>query len=195
MTDSRRLVAKRLTAAAFAPYGDVVTSAGQAGFAINAGTSMRVEMPQPDVLGHGGRPSLSVFRASATRLPLALRELERHRLGSQTFLPLGGTPFAVVVALGEARPDAETLAAFRIAGDCGVTFRRGVWHHPLLALADGDFAVLERRGTGIDCEVSALRAGAHGIGSRSDEAFVAIVDEEQATASRACATRCGPSAP
>lgn len=195
LTSVRRLVLRPATAESFAPYGDLLTSAGRDGRSINAGTSTRVEMPEPDVLADGGRPSLSVFRARAARLPIEVRELERHRLGSQTFLPLGGTPFAVVVALGEARPDAETLAAFRIAGDCGVAFRRGVWHHPLLALADGDFAVLERRGTGIDCEVSALRAGAHGIGSRNDEALVAIVHEEQATASRACATRSGPSAP
>ena len=160
MTDSRRLVAKRLTAAAFAPYGDVVTSAGQAGFAINAGTSMRVEMPQPDVLGHGGRPSLSVFRASATRLPLALRELERHRLGSQTFLPLGGMPFLVVVALGDDSPDLASLAAFRLDGSAGITFRRGTWHHPLLALAEGDFAVIERRGAEVDCDVVKLDDGA-----------------------------------
>lgn len=153
MTGARRLTAEPLTKAAFAPYGDIVSSAGQAGRAINAGTSMRVEMPEPDVLGHDGRPSLSVFRASAVRLPFTIRELERHRLGSQTFLPLGGTPFVVVVALGAAAPDLATLAAFRIDGSAGITFRRDVWHHPLLALADGDFAVIERRGAVIDCEV------------------------------------------
>ncbi|MCC6197513.1 MAG: ureidoglycolate lyase, partial [Burkholderiales bacterium] len=52
-----------------------------------------------------------------------------------------------------------TVSAFRIDGNCGVTLRRGVWHHPLLALADGDFAVLERRGTAIDCEVVELGSG------------------------------------
>jgi len=157
LSGAPRLALRPLTVESFAPYGDVVTSKGREGRSINAGTSTRVEMPEPDVLDDGGRPSLSVFRASAACSPIEIRELERHRLGSQTFLPLGGTPFVVVVALGEAAPDAATLAAFRAAGDCGVTFRRGVWHHSLLALADGDFAVIERRGTETDCEVAQLR--------------------------------------
>ncbi|RPH66460.1 MAG: ureidoglycolate hydrolase [Burkholderiales bacterium] len=157
--DERSLVPQPLTAEAFAAYGDVVTSAQRDGRSVNAGTSVRVEMPEPDLLAHGGRPSLSVFRASAVRLPFEVRELERHRLGSQTFLPLGGTPFLVVVALGDDAPDVATIAAFRVDGTRGVTFRKGVWHHPLLALADGDFAVLERQGTETDCEVASLEPG------------------------------------
>lgn len=89
LSGARALVPRPITAEAFAPYGDLVTSAGRHGCSINAGTSVRVEMPEPDVLGDGGRPSLCVFRARAVRLPFELRELERHRLGSQTFLPLG----------------------------------------------------------------------------------------------------------
>jgi ureidoglycolate lyase len=153
LSGARALVPRPITAEAFAPYGDLVTSAGRDGRSINAGTSVRVEMPEPDVLGDGGRPSLSVFRARAVRLPFEVRELERHRLGSQTFLPLGGRPFVVVVALGADAPESATLAAFRVDGDCGVTFRRGVWHHPLLALEEGDFAVIERHGVDVDCEV------------------------------------------
>lgn len=160
LSGARALVPRPITAEAFAPYGDLVTSAGRHGCSINAGTSVRVEMPEPDVLGDGGRPSLCVFRARAVRLPFELRELERHRLGSQTFLPLGDTPFVVVAALGESGPDVETIAAFRVSGDCGVTLRRGVWHHPLLALADGDFAVIERRGADVDCEVIGVPGGA-----------------------------------
>jgi len=156
----RALALRPLTPEAFAPYGDVVTSTGRDGRSVNAGTSVRVEMPEPDVLAHDGKPSLSVFRATAVRLPFEVRELERHRLGSQTFLPLGGTPFVVVVALGGDAPDTDTLAAFVIDGGRGITFRRGTWHHPLLALADGDFAVIERRGAEIDCDVAALRPGA-----------------------------------
>lgn len=156
----RALVPRPITVEAFAPYGDLVTSAGRDGRSINAGTSMRIEMPEPDVLGDGGRPSLSVFRARAVRLPFEVRELERHRLGSQTFLPIGGRPFVVVVALGADAPEPATLAAFRVGGGSGVTFRRGVWHHPLLALEEGDFAVIERRGADVDCEVACIPGGA-----------------------------------
>ena len=152
----RGLVPRPLTAESFAPYGEVVTSAGRAGRQINAGTSVRVEMSEPDVLAEGGTPSLSVFRASARRLPVDVRELERHRLGSQTFLPLGRTAFVAVVALGDPAPDPETMAAFYSDGRVGITIRRGVWHHALLSLDDGDYAVIERRGAHVDCDVVEL---------------------------------------
>lgn len=101
------------------------------------------------------------------RLLLEVRELERHRLGSQTFLPLGGRLFVVVVvALGADAPEPATLAAFRVDGDCGVTFRRGVWHHPLLALEEGDFAVIERRGVDVDCEVVGVPGGVWMLGDQ-----------------------------
>ncbi len=175
MSEPRELVLRPLTAQAFAPFGDVVTSAGGQGRSINAGTSVRVEMPAPDVLGAEGRPSLSVFRAQAVQLPFVVRELERHRLGSQTFLPLGSTPFVVVVALGDEAPDTATLAAFRVDGHCGVTFKRAVWHHPLLALVDGDVVVIERRGEQIDCEVAPLDPVARVTveqAGQSDSAFI-----------------------
>ncbi|AVG38691.1 ureidoglycolate lyase [Achromobacter insolitus] len=150
---ARILTTQPLTAAAFAPYGEVISSAGRAGRAINAGTSLRVEMGDPDILDAGGRPSLSVFRAQAIALPFAARMLERHRLGSQTFLPLAGTRYVVLVALGADAPDLATLQAFMAGAGMGITLRRDVWHHPLMALAEGEFAVLERAGPAVDCEI------------------------------------------
>ncbi len=152
----RTLALQPLTHEAFAPYGFVVAAGERAGRPINDGTSQRIDLPDPDVVGDDGRPALAVFRASAVRLPFVVRALERHRLGSQTFVPLGGPPFAVVVALGDAGPDPASIRAFLVDGRSGVHFARGVWHHPLLALADGDFVVLERRGAAIDCEVVAV---------------------------------------
>ncbi|MBO9356094.1 ureidoglycolate hydrolase [Bordetella petrii] len=156
---ARELTLQPLTPAAFQPYGDVIGSAGRAGRAINAGTSLRVEMPDPDIVDHAGSPSLSVFRAQGGALPFMARELERHRLGSQTFLPLHGTPYVVLVALGPHAPDPRTARAFLADGRCGITLRRGIWHHPLWALAAGDFAVLERRGPAVDCEIVATPGG------------------------------------
>lgn len=150
----RALALEPITAQAFAPFGTVVTSRERNGRAINAGTSLRVDLPEPDLLADDGRPALAVFRASAVSFPFVVRALERHRLGSQTFVPLGGTPFAVVVALGDAAPDPGTMRAFCIDGRSGVTFSKAVWHHPLLALGDGEFVVLERRGAGTDCQVA-----------------------------------------
>lgn len=155
-----------LTPETFAPYGTVVASAGRDGREINAGTTLRVEMPEPDILRQGGRPSLSVFRATPGRLPFEPKVMERHRLGSQTFVPMMGTPFVVLVALGEAAPDLSTLKAFLADGSCGVTLAPDVWHHPLLALEAGDFVVLERRGEEVDCELVAVPVGTVVIGAQ-----------------------------
>ncbi len=145
-----------ITPHGFAPYGEVISAAGRATRDINAGTSARAEMADPDLLEQGGRPSLSVFRARAATLPFTAAMLERHLLGSQSFIPLGGTPFAVLVALGRNAPDLSSIAAFLVDGRCGITLRRDTWHHPLIALADGDFVVLERSAAQIDCEIVTL---------------------------------------
>ncbi|HLT26400.1 MAG TPA: ureidoglycolate lyase [Zeimonas sp.] len=150
------LLLQALVPDAFAPYGTIVGAGERIGRPVNDGTAQRIDLPDPDVVDHGGRPALAVFRARAVRLPFVVRALERHRRGSQTFVALGATPFAVVVALGDARPDLSTLRAFRVDARAGITFARGTWHHPLLALADGDFVVLERRGATPDCEVAAV---------------------------------------
>ena len=83
-------------------------------------------------------------------------ELERHRLGTQTFIPLNGVRYVVLVALGDAKPDASTLQAFTVSGQQAITLRAGIWHHGLMALSDGDFVVLERSADVVDCELARL---------------------------------------
>lgn len=159
LTPPKVLHLTALTPEAFAPYGTVIASAGRDGREINAGTTLRVEMPEPDILRDAGRPSLSVFRATPGSLPFEPKVMERHRLGSQTFVPMMGTPFVVLVALGATAPDLSTVKAFMADGSSGITLDPDVWHHPLLALAAGDFVVLERRGGVVDCELADVPAG------------------------------------
>lgn len=155
-----------LTPEAFAPYGDVLGGTLSAGVLINAGTTEKFALKAPDLLQSGGKPSLYLYRAKANALPFTAQELERHCLGSQTFIPLSGVPFVVIVALGDetvnaqgiagAAPQENTLAAFWVDGTCGVSFKPGTWHHPLLAQRAGDFVVLERHGDSVDCEIKKL---------------------------------------
>ena len=80
--------------------------------------------------------------------------MERHPLGSQAFMPLDAQPFIVVVApLGEQVAPGD-LRAFITNGRQGVNYRRGVWHHSLIALnAPARFIVVDRGGPGDNCDV------------------------------------------
>jgi ureidoglycolate lyase len=158
----RILTTQALTAEAFAPYGAVLGGALASGLFINAGTSEKIALPDPDLAQAGGSASLNLYRAQANALPFVAQELERHCLGSQAFIPLAGVPFVVVVALGDpahrgTQPLETSLAAFWIDGSCGVSFYPGTWHHPLLAQQSGDFVVLERKATDVDCEIKSLK--------------------------------------
>lgn len=170
----RHLPLQNLTPEAFAPYGDVLGGSfsgphgikAGAGTMINAGTTEKFALGAPDLTQSGGKPALNLYRAKANPLPFTAFELERHCLGSQSFIPLSGVPFVVIVALGDdsvnaqgivgAAPQESTLAAFLVDGSCGVSFKPGTWHHPLLAQQAGDFVVLERQGASVDCEIRKL---------------------------------------
>ena len=144
-----------LTAEAFAPFGQVIECAGHAGYAINEGSSQRFSDLAQLEADASGRLALSIFRAEARQAPYALHCLERHPLGSQAFMPLNAQAFLVVVAdrrPDPGRPAPETMHAFISDGRQGINFRRDVWHHPLLALAAGDFLVADRLGPGNNCE-------------------------------------------
>lgn len=151
-----------LTAEAFAPYGRVVQApAGAPGRAINAGTTERFDLVNDlQLQAEGGRATLAIFRAQARGFPLPLVEMERHALGSQSFIPLGRRRFVLVVAPAGAAPEAHALAAFLSEGEQGVVLAPGTWHHSLLAVDAGDFVVIERAGAAVDCDLHALAAPA-----------------------------------
>ena len=156
----RTLVAQPLVAAAFAPFGDVLQVPGGTGLPINAGSAQRHDQPPPDITRDGGAPCLTVFRTHgpAHAAPWTLHTLERHALGSQTFVPLGNATCLAVVAptLPDGRPDTDALQAFWVGPGQGVTLHRGTWHHPLLTNGPADVLVLERRGPAVDCDLKTL---------------------------------------
>ena len=174
-----QLQAEGLSPQAMAPYGWVLDTtqafAAQAGRVINAGTSRRADIPgELSLTAGGGRPLACVFRASAQRVTGPWRMLERHRWGTQTFVPLGGaapgdqgdTVCVLLVALGDTRPDLNTLRAFRVGVQQAFTLKPGVWHHPLIATHDRDFLVIERQAQAVDCEVMALQRPVRLLGLR-----------------------------
>lgn len=158
-----QLTLQPLTPAAFAAYGAVIdAAAATASRLINHGSSLRLDLPGAlDLQRSGGSAVVAVFRARAQPVQGPWAELERHRLGSQTFIPLAGARCVLLVALGAldvAAPDPATLAAFEAQGTQGFTLHAGTWHHGLIASVAGDFVVIERGGAAVDCEIAHLAA-------------------------------------
>jgi len=154
----RRLPLRPIDAAAFAPYGALADAEGASGRPINEGSSLRIDgVGDLQLTAEGGAPCLALFRAQPRDPAGPWQVLERHRLGTQTFVPLAGAPFVLLVALGEAAPDEATLAAFSVVGHQAVTLHAGTWHHGLIAPKGGDFVVIERRAAAVDCDLAPLR--------------------------------------
>lgn len=143
-----------LTAEAFAPFGDVIQTEGAAHYAINEGTTERFhDLAGIDVSAEGGRTLINIFRGQPRELPMPVRIMERHPLGSQAFIPMSQHPYLVVVARPGEPPAPGDLHAFIAAPGQGVNYHRGVWHHPLIALdAESDFIVIDRGGAGENCD-------------------------------------------
>lgn len=151
--------AQALTAGGFAPFGQALLVPGTPGRRINGGSSQRFDGLAPlDLLRAAGTPCLSLFRCEGVdpRRPCRLQALERHALGSQTFVPLGQASMLAVVAPGTQAPDQDAMQAFLVGPGQGITLGAGVWHHPLITLGPGDVMVLERQAAAVDCEVVQL---------------------------------------
>lgn len=149
----RQLEVTPLRADTFHTFGDVIETRGDARL-INRGTSqLFADLARVDVDADRGRPRISLFRAAPATMPLAITMLERHPLSSQMFMPLGPARFLIVVAPAADQPEPGGIRAFLTDGSQGVNYRRGTWHHPLIALdTETDFLVIDRKGPGSDCD-------------------------------------------
>ena len=117
---------EKLTAQAFAPYGQLIAAG---------------EKP-----ADYARPLLDVwhldYRADApTRIqimryheqPMTFRRLERHVCVTEGRIPLDGACAVLAVAgatdtAPESMPDPSSVRAFRFDGTCGILFAPGTWH-------------------------------------------------------------------
>ncbi|MBR0792541.1 ureidoglycolate lyase [Bradyrhizobium manausense] len=141
-----------LTKQAFAPFGEVIETNGVVPLSINQGYAKRFnDIANIDVAAEGGQTSISWFVASMRPAPIAIRLMERHPLGSQLFMPLGGTDWLIVVCTDPR--NAASYRAFAATGHQGVNYARNCWHHPLLVLKDASaFLVVDRKGDGNNLE-------------------------------------------
>jgi ureidoglycolate lyase len=148
----RMLRPEPLTRAAFARFGDMIEMEGASHYTINQGFAERFnDLAHVDVGMEGGETNVSLFLGQPRPLPVAIKLMERHPLGSQAFIPLQDRPWLVLVA-ADVR-DFESYRLFAASGRQGVNYARNVWHHPLLVFdADSRFLVVDRKGPGNNLE-------------------------------------------
>jgi ureidoglycolate lyase len=120
------LIPQPLSADTFAPFGDVITfyNGKRRNHVLNA-----FERTEEAAL-----PSLWISRPGvATQGTALIRDLERHPYSAQTFLPLNGGRYLIVVCGSDAqgKPELSGLRAFIAEGNQGVTYSMNVWHHGL----------------------------------------------------------------
>ena len=147
------LTIEPLTSAAFAPFGQVIETSGAQHYPINNGMTERYhDLARVELGGVHPRPLISIFQGQPYSLPLTLKLVERHPLGSQAFYPLSANPWLVIVAEDDAGTPTR-LRAFAPAPGQGVNIAMNTWHGVLTPLeAASDFLVVDRGGEGNNLE-------------------------------------------
>lgn len=144
---TRLLRPRPLTAADFAPFGDVLEADGAPDKLINQGLCGRYH-DRARLDFDGGRAGISLFKADLRPLPYRLEMMERHPLGSQAFIPMSGDAFLVIVAQDAGNRPGRPLAFFTRAGQA-INFHKNTWHGVLTPITgNGLFAVIDRIGPG-----------------------------------------------
>jgi ureidoglycolate lyase len=153
MTDTLTIFVEPLTATAFAPFGQVIEREGAHHYPINGGMTERFhDLARVELGGVHARPLISIFEGQPYALPLALKLVERHPLGSQAFFPLYDAPWLVIVAEDEAGVPVR-LRAFRPAPGQGVNIAMNTWHGVLTPLERAsNYLVVDRGGEGNNLE-------------------------------------------
>ena len=140
-----QLVPQPLTADGFQPFGDVVEIEDRPSRKINHGFSDRFENIVNLDITEEGEPSMSIFRSRPVSFPFPIVCMERHPYASQAIIPKGNARFLVLVAEPSDQFIVENLRLFVTNGRQGVNYRRGVWHHFVLAIEqEQEFIVIDR---------------------------------------------------
>ena len=149
-----RLKLEPLSAEAFAPFGVVIELDRHKPLTINEGHAQKfADLLPHDCQHQDGRVAVHFYRSRGRKLPIEIRTLERHPLGSQAFWPLHDRPYAIVVAPPGDTPDPAAIRAFVARGDQAIQYHRGTWHHYQIALeTDSEFLVFDREGPGENCD-------------------------------------------
>ena len=152
-----KLTPKPLTKEAFAPFGDVVES-GEVSkdnlIMINGGNTERYDtLAKVQLSSPEDTAVINIFRAQPRQMPMNIEMMERHPRGSQSFHPVSGEDYLVLVADPVEYLKPENLHLFLAKSTQGINYHMNTWHHPVLGLNRVcDFLVVDRKGEGNNCE-------------------------------------------
>jgi ureidoglycolate lyase len=149
---------KSLTREHFSAFGDVIDICdSNHKIAINDGMANRHhDLAKVDVSEKSGHAIISIIDTDKTQLPLRICVMERHPIGSQAFMPIGNSPYIVLVApTGEF--DANQLQGFLAQANQGINYAKGTWHHACIShIQPNQFLVVDRGGEGENCDFVTL---------------------------------------
>jgi ureidoglycolate lyase len=150
---SRAVSIEPLTREAYAPFGQVIEIEGAHHYPINSGLTERYhDLAKVELGGVHPRPLISIARGQPYALPLTLKMVERHPLGSQAFYPLAQRPFLSIVCPDEGGIPG-TPRAFMCSPGQGINMAMNTWHGVLTPLGEvSDFLIIDRGGDGNNLE-------------------------------------------
>lgn len=143
MADNQNtIVIQKLTSDLFQEFGDVIETRDNPQIINNGFCERHSDLARVD-FDSSGRGGVSLFVSKIRVLPYEFTLMERHPLGSQSFLPLGFEKLLVIVAQDQEGTPRKPLAFETLPGQ-GINILRGIWHGVLTPLSgDGKFAVFD----------------------------------------------------
>lgn len=120
-----------LTAAAFAPYGQIVSARQAGGQSAESQEDHAKDSTEAQLMLSQGQPRLWVMRLS--RIGVRFTRIARHRKVTQCLGALGGKSWLIGVAppgdlADSGRPRVEDIVGFRVPGDCMIKLHVATWH-------------------------------------------------------------------
>ena len=144
------IISQKLTKSNFNEFGDILSIENEINYTIiNNGFTHKHNLSK--FIGYNKNSSnevaISIFRGLKRPNPLKINMLECHPLGSQSFMPLNGGSWVVIVCKGDRKePNLKHLKCFIANKNQGVNYYPGTWHHPLITLEEKqDFMVVDRK--------------------------------------------------
>ena len=140
---------KKITSKNFKKFGEVISTKKIKPININNGYAKRFDsLCKINTSLKKGNTIISIFSARKRKFPMNIKMMEKHPLGSQTFIPMKETKFLVFVAPKGKKPNVKKIESFIIPKQTGINYKPGIWHFPLISIKNMNFLVIDRKGIG-----------------------------------------------